>query len=89
MTRLEPYYRDAPAGIVIDIASVDCPSLEERAATADGLVLVVGTVSHAAATKVRLVARRRDIPLRSAMGPGVSRVRAAIATAYLDARASA
>lgn len=88
MTRLEPYYRDAPTGVDIDVVSVDCSSLEERAEAADALVLVVGAVSHAAAAKVRHVARRRGTPLASATGPSVSRVRASIAEAFAIVRSS-
>ena len=87
LTRLDPFYRDAPSGIEIDAVYVDCPSLEARAEAADALVLVASNVSHSAAAKVRLVARRRGTPLASAMGPSVSRVRASIASAFIAARA--
>ena len=33
-TRLDPFYRDAPSGLDVDTAFVDCPSLEARAAAA-------------------------------------------------------
>lgn len=91
MTRLEPFYRDAPENVSVDVASVDSGSLEDRASAADALVLVVGTVSHSAAEKIRDVSRRRGKPLTAATGPSVSRVRAAIASAFLlatTARAS-
>jgi hypothetical protein len=87
LTRLDPYYRDAPAGVEIDAVYVDCPSLEARAEAADALVLVASNVSHPAAAKVRNVARRNGTPLASAMGPSVSRVRASIASAFVAARA--
>jgi Uncharacterized protein conserved in bacteria (DUF2325) len=86
LTRLDPFYRAAPAGIEIDAVYVDCPSLETRAEAADALVLVVGNVSHSAAAKVRSIARRRGTPLASATGASVSRVRASIALAYAAAR---
>jgi Uncharacterized protein conserved in bacteria (DUF2325) len=86
LTRLDPYYRAAPAGIEIDAVYVDCPSLETRAEAADALVLVVGNVSHSAAGKIRSVARRRGTPLAAATGASVSRVRASIALAYGAAR---
>ena len=82
LTRLDPFYRDAPAGVDIEAIYVDCPSLEARAEAADALVLVASNVSHPAAAKVRNVARRRGTPLESAMGPSVSRVRASIASAF-------
>lgn len=88
LTRLEPYYRDTPAGIDVDIAFLDCGSLEKRAEAADGIVIVLGVVSHAAAAKVREVARRRGTPLASATGASVSRVRASIATAFAAARSA-
>jgi hypothetical protein len=87
LTRLDPYYRDAPAGVEIDAVYVDCPSLEARAEAADALVLVASNVSHPAAAKVRNVARRNGTPLESAMGPSVSRVRASIASAFVAATA--
>lgn len=87
LTRLDPYYRDAPAGVDIDAVYVDCPSLEARAEAADALVLVASNVSHPAAAKVRNVARRKGTPLESAMGPSVSRVRASIASASRAASA--
>jgi hypothetical protein len=87
LTRLDPYYRDAPAGVDIDAIYVDCPSLEARAEAADALVLVASNVSHPAAAKVRNVARRKGTPLESAMGPSVSRVRASIASAFRAASA--
>ena len=81
ITRFEPYYRDAPLGVDVDIAFVDSGSLEARAQAADGIVLVVGVVSHSAAAKVKDISRRRGTPLLTASGPSVSRVRASIATA--------
>jgi len=85
-TRLDPFYRDAPAGATVDAVYVDCPSLEARAAAADAIVLVATNVSHPAAAKVRVVARRHGTPLESALGPSVSRVRASIASAFLAAK---
>lgn len=89
LTRLDPHYRDAPAGIEIEAIYVDCPSLETRAAAADALVLVSSHVSHPAAAKVRNVARRAGTPLAAATGPSISRVRAAVTTAFIAARARA
>jgi hypothetical protein len=86
LTRLDTFYRTAPRAIEIDTEFVDSPSLETRAAAADALVLVVGHISHPAAAKVRNVARRYAKPLASATGPSLSRVRAAIALAYVAAR---
>lgn len=88
LTRLDPFYRDAPEPLEIDAAYVDSPALERRAESADAFVLVVGNISHAAAAKVRGIARRRGTPLVSASGASVSRVRAAIALAYVTARSS-
>ena len=85
-TRLDPFYRAAPAGAEIDAIYVDCPSLEARAAAADAIVLVATNVSHPAAAKVRIAARRHGTPLESALGPSVSRVRASIASAFLAAK---
>jgi hypothetical protein len=85
-TRLDPYYRDAPPGVEIDAIYVDCPSLEARAAAADAIVLVATNVSHPAAAKVRIAARRHGMPLEAALGPSVSRVRASIAAAFVAAR---
>jgi hypothetical protein len=89
LTRLDPFYRDAPAGVEIDAVYVDCPSLEARAEAADALVLVASNVSHSAAAKVRSAAKRRGTPLESSLGPSVSRVRASIASAFVAARAQA
>ncbi len=86
LTRLDPFYRDAPPGIEIDTVFVDCASLDARAEAADALVLVTGNISHSAAAKVRRVASRRGLPLASATGPSVSRVRASIAQAFVAAR---
>lgn len=86
LTRLDPYYRDAPPGVEVDAVYVDCPSLEARAEAADALVLVASNVSHSAAAKVRRAARRRGTPLEAALGPSVSRVRASIGLAFLRAR---
>ncbi|MBX3212924.1 MAG: DUF2325 domain-containing protein [Labilithrix sp.] len=86
LTRLDAHYRAAPVGVEIDTVNADGGSLETRAAAADALVLVVGNVSHAAAAKVRSLARRRGTPLASATGASVSRVRAAIALAFVAAR---
>jgi hypothetical protein len=86
LTRLDPFYRAAPAAVEIDTVFVDSPSLETRAEAADALVLVVGQISHSAAAKVRNVARRWGKPLASATGPSLSRVRASIAVAYAAAR---
>lgn len=86
LTRLDAYYRDAPDGIEIDAVYVDCPSLEARAEAADALVLVSSHVSHPPAAKVRNVARRAGTPLAAATGPSLSRVRAAVTTAFVAAR---
>lgn len=86
LTRLDSFYREAPAAIEIDTVFVDSPSLQTRAEAADAIVLVVGQISHAAAAKVRITARRFDKPLASATGPSLSRVRAAISLAYVSAR---
>ncbi|MBX3223427.1 MAG: DUF2325 domain-containing protein [Labilithrix sp.] len=86
LTRLDAHYRAAPAGIEIDTVNADCGSLETRAGAADAIVLVVGNVSHAAAAKVRSIARRRGTPLASTTGASVSRVRASIALAFVAAR---
>ena len=87
LTRLDPHYRAAPStAIEIDSINGDGPSLETRAEAADAIVLVVGNVSHAAAAKVRSIARRRGMPLASATGASVSRVRAAVALAYIAVR---
>ena len=87
LTRLDPHYRDTPSTeIEIDSITGDGPSLETRAEAADAIVLVVGNVSHAAAAQVRSIARRRGTPLASATGASVSRVRAAIALAYIAVR---
>lgn len=85
LTRLDTFYRDAPSGVEVDAVYVDCPTLEARVEAADALVLVVGNVSHPAAAKVRNAAKRRGIPLESAMSPSVSRVRASIASAFIAA----
>ena len=86
LTRLDSFYRDAPSGIEIDTVNGDCPSLLTRAEAADALVLVIGNVSHAAALKVRNIAKRHGTPLAPATGPSVSRVRASIALAYVAVR---
>jgi hypothetical protein len=86
LTRLDEFYRDAPAGVEIEAIYMDCPSLEARAEAADGLVLVASNVSHPAAAKVRNVARRNGTPLASALGPCVSRVRASIASVFRAAK---
>lgn len=88
LTRLDPFYRAAPAAVEIDTVFVDSPSLQARAEAADALVLVVGHISHPAADKVREVARRHKKPLASATGPSLSRVRASISLAYVAARDS-
>lgn len=85
-TRLDAFYRDAPPGVEIDAVYVDCPSLEARAAAADAIVLVATNVSHPAAAKVRIAARRHGTPIESALGPSVSRVRASIASAFRAAQ---
>jgi hypothetical protein len=87
LTRRDAYYREAPAGVVVEAIYVDSPSLEARAEAADALVLVASNVSHPAAAKVRNAARRRGTPLESAIGPSVSRVRASIASAFIAAKA--
>lgn len=90
LARLDAHYREAPPGdLALDIAYVDSASLETRACAADALVLVTGQISHSAAEKVRLVARRRAVPLVAATNPSLSRVRAAIAAAYVAAKRSA
>lgn len=86
LTRLDPFYRDAPDGIEVDAVYVDCGTLEARAEAADGLVLVTGHVSHAAAGKVRDIARRRGTPLAQATGPSLARVRGAVTAAFIEAR---
>jgi Uncharacterized protein conserved in bacteria (DUF2325) len=86
LARLDAHYREAPPGVEVDLVYVDCPSLEARAEAADALVLVVGQVSHAAAAKVRYVAKRRGTPLAAATAPSLSRVRASIAKVFLAAR---
>jgi hypothetical protein len=81
-TRLDPLYRDAPAGVEVDAIYHDCPSLEARAAAADAIVLIATNVSHPAAAKARIAARRRGTPLETARGPSVARVRASITAAF-------
>ena len=80
LTRLDGEYdRDLPEGVEVDAILGDCPSLGTRASSADALVLVVGNVSHAAAAKVRRVARLRGTPLASVPSASASRVRTTIA----------
>lgn len=87
LERLDAHYRDVPGDeLAIELAYLDSAALEGRALAADAIVLVTGHVSHAAAEKVRLVARRRRVPLVPATSPSLSRVRAAIATAFVAAR---
>jgi Uncharacterized protein conserved in bacteria (DUF2325) len=87
-TRLDPFYRDAPADVDVDVDAIydDCPSLEARAAAADAIVLVATNVSHPAAAKVRIAARRHGTPLETARGPSVARVRASITAAFRAAK---
>lgn len=81
LDRLDAQYRDASPGVDVEFISVDGPLLERRAEAADALVLLVNNVSHAAAGKVRRVAKRRGTPLVAVTGAGVSKVRASIETA--------
>jgi hypothetical protein len=93
LRRLDAFYRDAPAGLVdgagqplleVDCANEDCPSLEARAATSDAIVLVLGHLSHSVAAKMKGIARRRGIPVVTSTGSSVSRVRASVASAWLE-----
>ncbi len=80
LTRLDgEYARDLPEGVEVDAVLGDCPSLGQRASTADALVLVVGNISHAAAAKVRRVARIRGTPLASVASASAERVRTTVA----------
>jgi len=92
LSRLDAHYRDLPVStdeLEIEIVYLDSVALEVRAMSADALVLVTGQISHAAAEKVRLAARRRSIPLVPATSPSLSRVRSAIAAAFVAARSAA
>lgn len=86
LARLDACYRDVPAsaGLEVDCANEDCPSLDARANAADGIVLVLGHLSHPTAAKVRGIARRRGIPLVTASGSSVSRVRASVAALWQE-----
>ena len=81
LERLDGHYR-AVAGhgarLALDAVYVDSGALERRAESADAIVLVTGHISHAAAGKVRSIARRRNIPLVAALTPSISAVRTAI-----------
>jgi len=80
LTRLDAEYREgAPDDVEVDAVMADCTSLERRAEAADGLVLVASNVSHAAAAKVRSVARRRNKPLTAVRSAGAHRIRGAVA----------
>lgn len=91
LARLDAHYRDVPRDpgsgprLEIDCANEDCPSLDARAQAADGLVLVLGHLSHPTAAKVRAIARRRGIPVATSPGSSVSRVRACIAELWREA----
>jgi hypothetical protein len=94
LARLDAHYREVhfPAGtgprlerLDIDCANEDCPSLDARAQAADGLVLVLGHLSHPTAAKVRAIAKRRGIPLVTSPGSSVARVRACIGALWLEA----
>jgi hypothetical protein len=86
LERLDGHYRDAPPGLEVDAVYVDSVTLERRAEAADAIVLVTGHISHAAALKVRTIARRRNVPLVSALTPSISSVRNAVGTALLSVR---
>jgi len=89
LARMDAHYRSVPSGTAIDAVYMDSHALERRAETADAIVLVTGHISHAAAKKVRIIARRRSIPLVHAPNPGLSSVRSALAEAVLAVRARA
>ncbi len=81
LERLDGHYRAAGgrgARVALDAVYVDSGALERRAESADAIVLVTGHISHAAAGKVRAIARRRKIPLVAALTPSISAVRTAV-----------
>ena len=83
LERLDGYYRAKPDGLDIRAVYIDSGALAKKAEHADAIVLVTGHISHAAADKARAIARRRGIPLVSALTPSISAVRHAMATALV------
>jgi hypothetical protein len=81
LTRLGARYRiDASNDLDVEATPGDSPSLEAKAEAADAVVLVLNHLSHAAAAKVRRVARRRGTPVASITSSSAARVRASIAS---------
>jgi len=81
LERLDGHYRATPEPLDIRAVYIDSGALARKAEHADAIVLVTGHISHAAADKARAIARRRGIPLVSALTPSISAVRQAMATA--------
>jgi len=84
LTRLHARYREGDPDDaideqpVIDVVPTDSGALEAKVEAADAIVLVLDHVSHAAAAKVRRIARRRGTPVASITSSSAARVRASI-----------
>ena len=83
LERLDEHYRAMPEPLDIRAVYTNSGALLRKAEHADAIVLVTGHMSPAAADKARAVARRRGIPLVSALTPSISAVRHAMATAIV------
>jgi hypothetical protein len=78
LRRLETHYREREDAVDVDVVNENSHSIDQRLPTADGVVMVTGMVSHAAAERVRRLARKYAVPLVQTNGPGVGQVRRAV-----------
>ena len=78
LRRLETHYRERDDDVSVDVVNENSSTIDHRLPTADGVVMVTGMVSHAAAERVRRLARKYDVRLVQTNGPGVGQVRRAV-----------
>lgn len=78
LERLDALYRQREDDVRVDVVHGDSPALSERVDGADGVVVVMGMISHSAAHKVQRISRQRGMPMMRAGGPGLGNVRRTI-----------
>lgn len=76
--RLDKLYRERDDDVQVDTVFRDGHALGERIDGADGVIVIVGVISHTAAQKATRLTRQRGTPMVRVRSPGIGQVRRSI-----------